>query len=148
MKITILKALKALSASALLASCLCAQPGQMLTAKVPFDFTVGNQHFDAGAYTVSTGVAQSTILVRGEENGSARFVMTISTQADNVPERPKLVFNRYGDHYFLSQVWIGGTNLGRQLPLSKVEREIARNIKKPETVSLLASAGHIQVSGR
>jgi hypothetical protein len=36
------------------------------------------------------------------------------------------VFHKYGNHYFLRQVWSPGQSEGYELPASKVERELAR----------------------
>jgi hypothetical protein len=55
------------------------------------------------------------------------------------------VFNRYGDQYFLSQVWIAGSDTGRDLFQSRNERSLAKESKlaksKPEQqkVTLTAS---------
>jgi hypothetical protein len=38
-----------------------------------------------------------------------------------------LVFHRYGDQYFLFQVWPAGEQTGRQFFKSKAEREAQRN---------------------
>ena len=141
MKNLVSNTLKAFSAWAVLGiSCLCAQSGHILIANVPFDFSVVNQHFGAGAYTVSTDVSSSVILIRGNEDGSARFALTTAAQTTKVQEHAKLVFNRYGDHYFLTQVWNAGSDLGRKLQPSKAEQEMARNMGKPEVIALLASA--------
>jgi hypothetical protein len=37
-----------------------------------------------------------------------------------------LVFRRYGDDYFLSEVWPKGGSIGRALPKSHTERELER----------------------
>jgi hypothetical protein len=126
--------LKAFSACAVLAvSCLCAQSDHKTITAVPFDFMVGNQHMSAGTYDITTD--QSTVLVRGEDNGSATFALAFWAHADKTQDRAKLVFKRYGDRYFLSQVWYPGTNQGRELRISKVEQELARNSGKPEIVA-------------
>jgi thymidylate kinase len=103
---------------------------------------VGNRHMPAGTYDITSG--QSTLLVRGEDNGSASFAIAISAYAGKTQEQAKLVFKRYGDRYFLSQVWYPGTDQGRQLQVSKVERELAMNSAKPEIVTLLASVPRAQ----
>ena len=41
----------------------------------------------------------------------------------------KLVFNRYGDSYFLAQVWSEGNTQGRQLVKTAREKEIAMTAK-------------------
>jgi hypothetical protein len=45
----------------------------------------------------------------------------------------KLVFSRYGDRYFLSQVFSAGSGVGRQIPKSKLERELASSQPRPTT---------------
>ena len=131
--------LKAFSACAVLAaSCFSAQFDHKTIAAVPFDFMVGNQHMAAGTYDVTTD--QNTVLIRGEENDSATFALAFSAYASKTQERAMLVFKRYGDRYFLSQVWYPGTNQGHELGISKLERELARNSGKPEIVALLATA--------
>jgi hypothetical protein len=37
----------------------------------------------------------------------------------------KLVFNRYGDQYFLSKIWTRSSLTGRGLTKSRLEREVA-----------------------
>ena len=139
--------LKALSMCAVLAvSCLSAQSDHKTITAVPFDFVVGNQHMPAGIYDVTSD--QNTLLIRGEENGSASFVLAFSAYAGKTQERAKLVFKRYGDRYFLSQVWYPGTNQGRELRISKVERELAMNSAKPEIVTLLAAVPKAQKAPR
>jgi len=135
--------LKAFGACAVLAvSCLSAQSDHKTTAAVPFDFMVGNRHMPAGTYDITSG--QSTLLVRGEDNGSASFAIAISAYAAKTQEQAKLVFKRYGERYFLSQVWYPGSDQGRQLQVSKVERELAMNSGKPEIVTLLAAVPRAQ----
>ena len=137
------------SACALLAvSCLFAQLDHRMIATVPFDFVVSNRHLAAGTYTVTTNLNQGTVLIRGEDNGSAQFTITIATQARKTQEHEKLVFNRYGERYFLRQVWQSGMDRGRELPASKAEQEFARIIGKPEIVSLLVSAPGMRRSAR
>jgi len=39
-----------------------------------------------------------------------------------------LVFHRYGDQYFLVQVWAAGATTGRQFPQSKSERDVQKQL--------------------
>lgn len=47
-----------------------------------------------------------------------------------VSENSKLVFNRYDDQYFLSQVWTSGNSYGRGLFKSSRERSLGREMAK------------------
>ena len=52
----------------------------------------------------------------------------------------KLVFNRYGNTYFLSEVCDGYASIGMKLPMSHTERELAKSapLQAPEIVAMLA----------
>ena len=144
MKNTILNKLNAFGAYALLAACcLSAQPESRVIANVPFDFMVRTQHFTAGSYTMIIDIPKSAVLVRGAED--AVFSLSIgTTRASHGDLRAKLIFNRYGDRYFLSEVWPAGRDDGRELLPCKAEQELARNGAKPEIVALLISPGRPQ----
>jgi hypothetical protein len=53
---------------------------------------------------------------------------------------PKLVFNRYGNQYFLAQIWTGATR--RDVLMSRTERELKKNpsasARRVQTEVLLA----------
>jgi hypothetical protein len=71
-------------------------------ATIPFDFTVGQQAVPAGTYVLAQ-VSPQLI----ELDSSTRVVrLRVSViPADWVSQRPdKLVFHKYGDRYFLSEV--------------------------------------------
>jgi hypothetical protein len=53
------------------------------------------------------------------------------------PSQTKLVFRRYGDRYFLYQIWVEGNNRGRELPMTPLEKELASNAR-PTLVAVLA----------
>src|SRR5438105_14096363 len=50
----------------------------------------------------------------------------------------RLVFHRYGNRYFLYQIWVEGENRGRELPRTRLEKEVASNAR-PSSVAVLAS---------
>ena len=138
---SIFSVLKALSACALIAAfCVAAQAQPALIVKVPFDFVVCNSRLTAGEYTVSIDNLKTIVLVRGERGNSAVMALSIAAHTGKITQQAKLVFNRYGDRYVLSQVWPAGSNDGREFPPSKMERELARSTGRPEIVALLISA--------
>ena len=59
-------------------------------------------------------------------------------QSAKTSESNNLVFYRYGQKYFLAEVWTVSTNIGRQMPLDQRQTELARNQQKSEVV-LMAS---------
>jgi hypothetical protein len=100
-----------------------AQDSMQLKANVPFEFAVGSQTFPAGVYTVDAATAGSLIIKSAEHHGGT-ITMTTGVQTIAAPPEAELIFTRYGSQYFLSQVWPGGTHVGRLLPKARREREL------------------------
>jgi hypothetical protein len=142
MKKFMLHMAKALSVCAILGvASVSAQVDHKIIVNVPFDFTVLDKHLSAGTYTLTSETPQSAILMRSEQAGTAMFILALTAQTNKVQECAKLVFHQYGDRYFLSTIWYPGTDRGRELIVSKVEQEIARNMPKPgETAVLVAGS--------
>jgi hypothetical protein len=76
--------------------------GVELKADIPFGFTVGNTYMPAGHYTVSSPEPGIVRLANDDTNAAA----TVSdTHANSDPGRgSKLVFEKYGERYFLHHV--------------------------------------------
>ena len=121
-----------------------AQNPRNLVVNVPFDFTVKGKSLPAGEYIVSrTSTTDQMSLTLKRKDGEANaIVLTKSLQANERQEESRLVFNRYGERYFLSQVWTAGDSQGRELYKTRQERsieiELAKNNSRPETVALVA----------
>ncbi len=96
-----------------------------LHATIPFDFRVGNTLMTAGDYTVKF-LVPGTVIVQRADYKAACAVITMAVQSNKTPDVGKLVFNRYGNSHFLSQIWSPGYGQGRQVHKSKVETELAR----------------------
>jgi hypothetical protein len=95
--------------------------------RIPFDFSIGSSALPAGEYTVSALSAENdaVLAIRSLDGGHQMFVQTISTESGKTSNENRLIFHRYGDQYFLSQIWVGGQAVGRMLPVSNREREMA-----------------------
>jgi len=96
-------------------------------ANIPFDFVVGSEELQAGEYRVeaasSTGMAMK---ISGEHKGVYRLSSTIT--ASRRAEKGKLVFHRYGNRYFLAEIWTPGESVGRELLKSKDEKAVEREL--------------------
>ena len=106
---------------------------------VPFAFTVGQATLPRDTYRISrlpghtdvfqiTGDRHSAILIGQPESSDSK--------ADN----PRLIFNRYGDTYFLREVYLPG-NIAMSVPESRLERDAAEHLASntaPEVVVLAA----------
>jgi len=99
----------------------------MLKADIPFKFTVGDTQLPSGEYFVKK-LHSGVIQVQGK---SSAFVMTTGGDGGNTSGGSKLVFNRYGDQYFLSRIWAPG--MGHELRKSRLEREVAQRLSNGGT---------------
>jgi hypothetical protein len=104
---------------------VCVSAGQPVTARIPFPFHVGDSMLPAGSYTTDTNAAPGILRLRSGDCKSTVMILSSAVQASNAAAQAKLVFTRYGDEYFLYQVWPGGSDTGRQLRKSRRETEIA-----------------------
>ena len=107
-----------------------AQAQDRLAVNVPFDFVAGNTQLPAGEYTVQVSApTHSIILISRKDSTASAFINTNAAVSSQPQSESKLVFNRYGDRYFLSQVWQEGNAEGRQLLKSGREKEMAQIAK-------------------
>jgi hypothetical protein len=94
--------------------------GTEMKVNVPFAFHNGSQRLPAGMYRVKIQ-SEHVILLRGYSKSG--FVMT-NPETGKPSDKGKLVFQRYGDQYFLREVWAANSETGQKCPKSKLEREV------------------------
>lgn len=99
-------------------------------ANVPFNFTVGSKGLPVGTYDIQ-GISSSgsnTLLVRAQDGSASMIVSSNAAETVNGANKTKLVFNRYRDQYFLSEIWVEGATRGHQLPKTSREKELAKEL--------------------
>ena len=96
-------------------------------ADIPFDFMVGNKAFPAGEYTITPlGSDGATLMLQNADAKREQAIMPHYVLAPETQQESKLVFNQYGNHFYLSQIWDQGSNQGRELRMSNREKEEAQ----------------------
>jgi len=104
-----------------------ARAQEPMVVDIPFAFTAGNATLPAGEYRVAKLDQNSgVLLIRCADPSAAAMVLTNAAQAKELQSQSKLVFSRYDNHYFLSQVWSAGSSRGSQLSKSPREKELAQ----------------------
>ena len=121
-----------------------AQTDRLAVAKIPFNFVINGSTLAPGDYQIKTFSLPGEVSIRNTDGSAALLFLTFGADANSAEEPAKLVFHRYGDQYFLAQVWFGAETIGRQLPKSKVERDVEKNEKKAGEVSVLLAAPSLQ----
>ena len=101
-------------------------------ANIPFDFIVNDKTFPAGEYFISRTRMYSSddVLTISTVEGRALVVhLTFGVQTLTPKKQGVVVFIRYGNQHFLSQVWVAGSTTGRALIKGRSERELERESK-------------------
>jgi hypothetical protein len=125
--------------SSIVASTALAQQNG-IQAKVPFSFSVSNETLPAGTYTI-TSPAKGLVLIQSSD----RRISTGARSAHNGSESTngcKLIFNKYGDQYFLGQVLTPNvSSLNVRIVPSKLEESVRSreaSLKVNEQVQIAA----------
>jgi hypothetical protein len=118
-----------------------AQTPSRVEVNISFDFSAGKATLKAGTYSIRR-TSGSVLAIRSADGKTTALMnapLTIGSRDSKAGER--LVFNQYGDRYFLSQVWMT-VDTGRQIFTSGEEAKAAREYKlannnpKPKRVEI------------
>jgi hypothetical protein len=115
-----------------------AQSTTMLKGNVPFSFNIGDRSLPSGEYSVKA--VDREIEAWYDPNGRGLFfVRTLPSGGIDEVSVNKLVFHRYGDRYYLAEVWRDGHS--HELTASHEQRHIAKT-QKYETIAVLMTSRH------
>jgi hypothetical protein len=91
-------------------------------ATVPFDFTVGKQVLPAGDYTIQRESVGLIVISNRDKHIS---VLTIANEdGTRSPNGGKLLFHKYGDQYFLSEILCDSADMNLKVHPSKSETKV------------------------
>jgi hypothetical protein len=115
---------------------------RLMTVNIPFAFSVENHSLPEGEYTIFTVTPERSIRIVSSDGKDSVIVNTLPNYANSPSENSRLVFHRYGDEYFLTQVRTAGQNVARNPLSTKRAMEIAGSSGKPQTFTVLALTDH------
>ncbi len=116
-----------------------AQSTEPFNFRTPFAFVVGDTLVPAGAYAVRVVSPTGTLSIRGEEENVSVLTGSLPIQGQEASNRYKLIFHRYGEHYYISEIWAPGYQTGRTIQPRASELELAKN-EKTQHVTVYADA--------
>jgi hypothetical protein len=108
------------------------KPGDTIV-DIPFAFTVSNHTLPAGRYIVTRPSQKFLRIFNSQNHGTFALTNRVEGKA---PESGKMVFHRYGNAYFLSEVWVSGSRTGRKVLQSRSEKELAGRRTEMEIAEL------------
>jgi hypothetical protein len=116
-----------------------------IRANIPYSFVVNNTTLPAGTYVIRVADQYAndlTVLeIRSANAKTAVFFETDAITGPGLAERTELVFDKLGDTYFLSKVFLKGNEGGNELMKSKMQRRLEENGSITEKQSIPASDG-------
>lgn len=103
-----------------------------LKVNIPFNFLASESALPSGEYELSVpSVDEEFVAISSAAQTLSVFLANpdLSLKGSKPSPQSKLVFLRYHDQYFLSEIWMEGSTVGRQVPKSRRERqaEMAQN---------------------
>ena len=117
------------AASSLAAAGNLSAQDHMVKANIPFDFTLNNNVLPAGTYTISS-LSPNAIQIRNVNGHAAELSLVQNDEKRS--KTPVLVFQRYGNQYFLHEI-LAGNAINVAVPPSKREQRRLQEAKLQES---------------
>ena len=102
-----------------------AQAPSKVEVNIPFEFSAGKETLKAGVYTIKR-MSGNLVTLRNVDDDSAVILNApVNLSSTNADAGERLVFNKYGDEYFLAQIWLSADS-GRQVLKEKKQQQPER----------------------
>ena len=102
-----------------------------LEVKIPFQFHAGNAKLPAGEYRIyALDQSDLSIMEISSVDGSTSALFQVqAAEANSEPVKSELIFNKYGDNYFLSELFDQGEPSGSKVTESGDEKKISQGVE-------------------
>jgi hypothetical protein len=91
-------------------------------ATIPFNFTVNGSELPAGNYTLGTDITSPRLVKISDWTQHVHAMVLAMPSADEKRKANQLVFHKYGNQYFLSEIRSQESGINVQLATSKQEK--------------------------
>ena len=109
-----------------------------LKSNIPFSFYVRNRLMPAGAYTIAElNPGSGTMEIRSADGKSPAIFLTVEKQEKDAQTPSELIFHKYGDKVFLSEIVEQGEMDGAQVVKSKMEKRLEKAAQDKEVAITL-----------
>jgi hypothetical protein len=101
-----------------------------IEANIPFQFHAGNTKFPAGEYRIHVmdNTDLSVMEISSMDGTVSALFQVRDAEANSDPAKTELIFNRYGDRYFLAKLFDVGNTAGSQVVESGYEKKISQTV--------------------
>jgi hypothetical protein len=112
-------------------------PEALATVNIPFTFHMGDQTMPAGMYRIDL-VSNHVVKLQGPDHAVGSAAMHSATKLD-ASDHGIIVFDPYGENYFLRQIWTAGNKDGLEAGQTRVEKNtLQANDRKTQSSTQLA----------
>jgi hypothetical protein len=105
-----------------------------LDVDIPFQFHAGNTKLPAGKYRIHPlDNADLTVMEITSTDGSTSALFEVQdAEANATPGKSELIFNKYGNRYFLAKLFDEGNPNGSEVVKSRYEKKITQAASEPQ----------------
>lgn len=109
-------------------------------ANIPHAFVVKDTTLPAGKYTIKVlnKTNPNLLQLRSANGHKAVLIETQDVHAERTPRQTEMVFDRVGNRYFLSKVWVSGSDSGAKVEESKMEQRLVADGRAAKHYSVVA----------
>ncbi len=99
-----------------------------LEVTIPFQFHAGDAKLPAGKYIIHTvDNSDLTMMEISSADGSTSALFEVrDAEANSAPAKSELIFNKYGNRYFLAKVFDEANPNGSAVPESRYEKRVGQ----------------------
>lgn len=114
-----------------------ASPSKEAKASIPFDFYVKDKKMPAGDYNLlQSEFSRGVLWVERTANSAAAVTFVSIENPINPDNQAKLVFHKYGEEYFLAEIWNPILDEELVVAPSHAEKEVQKSIEQHQTSSV------------
>ena len=106
------------------------QTGKTVKANVKFDFQIGERMYPAGEYRIESisRVSDNILVIRSVGHTNSNQIIAASHSIRGKGQTPRLVFQRYGENYRLTKIFLDTDQWGYSIRPSRRQRESEKHL--------------------
>jgi hypothetical protein len=105
-----------------------------LEVNIPFHFHVGNAKLPAGKYRIHMldDSNQAVMEIISADGSTSALFEVQDAEANATPAKSELIFNKYGNRYFLAKLFDEGNPSGSQVLKSRYEAKVGQAAREAQ----------------
>jgi hypothetical protein len=106
------------------------QTGKIVKVNVTFDFQIGERLYPAGEYRIESASRQSDniLVIRSVTDARRNELFAANHSIGDKGQTPRLVFEKYGENYVLTAIFLDNDQWGYAIRRPRRQRENEQNL--------------------